>query len=235
MPTTKTARNVILVGGDKGGVGKSATSRALTEYLDENSSPHIAFDGDDVNPTFLRFYPKAERIFTKSVKGFEVLINNLEAETPTQLVDLGAGTSLMFAQFAHKTDFLDEAAQAGAAVTFVFVLSPSVDSIHLLKILFEQYGERLRYVIAKSEALPGNWDLWAASKTREALLKANAVEITIPALDADAFALADRYSLSWDAAGQDTRLPLASRSYLKRWRKQLFSEFDKAASLLLLS
>jgi hypothetical protein len=110
-----------------------------------------------------------------------------------------------------------------------------VDSIHLLKILFEQYGERLRYVIAKSEALPGNWDLWAASKTREALLKANAVEITIPALDADAFALADRYSLSWDAAGQDTRLPLASRSYLKRWRKQLFSEFDKAASLLLLS
>jgi hypothetical protein len=235
MPATKPTRNIILVGGDKGGVGKSAASRILTEYLDEHSQPHLAYDGDDANPTFLRFYPKAERIFTKSVKGFEILINNLEAEIPFQLVDLGSGTSLMIAQFAHKTDFLDEVANAGGVVTFVFVLAPGVDSINLLKILFGQYQERIRYVIARSEAMHGNWNLWNGSKTREALLNANAIEITIPQLDPDAFALADRFSLSWGAACEDKRLPLASRSYVKRWRKQVFSELDKAAPYLLLS
>jgi hypothetical protein len=235
MSDTKIAKNIILVGGDKGGVGKSATSRILTEYLDEHSRPHLAFDGDDVNPTFLRFYPNATRIFTKSVKGFEVLINNLEGATPYQLVDLGAGTSLMFAQFAHKTGFLEEVAAVGGAVTFVFVLAPSVDSIHLLKLLYEQYRNSISYVIAKSEAVPGSWDLWTSTKTREALLKAGAIEITIPALDVDAFALADRHSLSWDAASEDKRLPLASRSYLKRWRKLVFEQFDQAQSLLLRS
>jgi len=234
MTTAKTARRIILVGGDKGGAGKSATARALTEYLDAHSAPHIAFDGDDVNPTFSRFYPKAERIFTRSVKGFEVLINNLESEIPCQMVDLGAGTSLVFAEFADKTDLLEELDQAGATLTFLFVLVSRVDSIGLLKLLFERYRDRIKYVIAKNESVPGNWELWNASKTREAVLGAGGVEISIPQLDSDAFEASDRYSLSWEAAAQDKRLPLAIRSYLKRWRQQVFGEFDRASSLLLL-
>ena len=235
MPTTNTKiqRSVILVGGDKGGVGKSAVARALSDYLYAHGRDHIAYDGDDVNPTFLRFFPKAERLYTKSVKGFEPLINNLESETPCQLVDLGGGTSIMLGKFADHTGFIALAEKMGAKIALMFVLAPGVDSVNLLKIISEQYGNRLQYIIARSEAIPGNWDLWQGSKTREKLLAAGATEITIPALDPDAFSAVDRYSLGWRVAASDRRLTLASRAKVFRWIEKVHGEFDRVAEILL--
>lgn len=227
--TPTTTKSIILVGGDKGGVGKSTVARALADFLTRKSVGFIGYDGDDTNPTFLRFFPSAVRIHTKSVKGFEALINGLEAQQTHQLVDLGAGTSIVLGHFADQTGFIELARNYSARVVLVFVLAPSEDSIGLLKILADQYGDTVNYVVARSNAIPGTWDLWDGSKTRKRLLdELAAVEINIPALDSEAFSLAGRNSLMWSAAADDKRLPLASRSYIHRWLGKVFGEFDKA-------
>jgi hypothetical protein len=228
-PDQISTKAIILVGGDKGGVGKSTVARAIADYLAEKAVTFTGYDGDDTNPTFLRFFPEAVRIHTKSVKGFEPLINGLEAEPSHQLVDLGAGTSIVLTHFADQTGFIDLAREYGVRVIVVFVLAPSADSVGLLKTLAEQYGNRVSYVIARSNAIPGTWDLWEGSKARKRLLdELNAIEIHIPALDAEAFSLVDRNSLRWSAAVEDKRLPLASRSYIHRWLTKVSVEFDKA-------
>jgi Mrp family chromosome partitioning ATPase len=227
--TPPTTKSIILVGGDKGGVGKSTVARALADYLGKKDAGFTGYDGDDTNPTFLRFFPDAVRIHTKSVKGFEPLINALESDKGQHLVDLGAGTSIVLSHFADQTGFLDLTREYGARVVILFVLAPSADSIGLLKMLSEQYGNAVSYVIARSNAIPGTWDLWDGSKARKRLIEElAAVEITIPALDAEAFSLVDRFSLRWSVAADDKRLPLASRSYIHRWLAKVFGEFDKA-------
>lgn len=118
MKTTNstTTRTIILVGGDKGGVGKSTVARALADFLAKKEVRFTGYDGDDANPTFLRFFPESTRIHTKSVKGFEPLINSLESDITHQLVDLGAGTSLVFSRFTDETGFIDLARDHGARV-----------------------------------------------------------------------------------------------------------------------
>lgn len=228
-------RLIVLVGGDKGGVGKSTVARALAEYFNRNQTQYIGYDGDDTNPSFLRFFGNAERLNTKTLKGFEPLVNHLEGdERLVQLVDLGAGTSLVLGQFCEQTGLIDFASQFDAQVTFLFVLAPSADSVGLLKILTEQYGDRIRYVIARSEAIPGTWSLWEESKTRNRLLvELAATEISIPALDAETYSMIDRHSLGWSSAAADKRLPLVNRSYVHRWLARVFAEFEKSKSVLM--
>jgi hypothetical protein len=237
-PATQT---IVFVGGDKGGVGKSTVARTLLEFYQQEKVPFIAFDGDDTNPTLTRFFKTAERLSSKTPKGFEPLMNNLEeregqegpGERPVQLVDLGAGTSIVLNQFVEQTGFFEVAKAQGAKVTFVFVLAPSADSINLLKILSEQHGRRLAYVIVRNNANPGTWDLWEGSKTRGWVLSAlDGIELEIPILDAEAFAQVDRKGVSWREALLSKEVKLVARSYIFRWRQKVYAEFEKAKGLL---
>jgi len=230
----------ILVCGDKGGVGKSTIARTLAEWLATKNAGTLLFDGDDTNPTFTRYLPEAQRLLTKTTKGFEVLINNLEGSTALQLVDLGAGTSLTLVQFAEKTDYLATCSEFAARVTFVFALAPSADSIGLLKLLSESFRSSADYVICRNEANVGSWTLWERSTTRKVILEEyGGVELTIPALDPDAYSAVDRIAagespLTWGEAAQKSEVPLVSRSYIKRWRDKAFSQFERASQFILI-
>jgi hypothetical protein len=229
----KIVKTIVFVGGDKGGVGKSTVARALGEFYRRDRIALVVFDGDDTNPTLSRFIKDAERLYTKAAKGFEPLINNLEGDKPIQLVDLGAGTSLALGQFADQTNFADVAEANGAKITFVFVLAPGADSINLLKLLVEQQGNRMQYVVAKNNAIPGTWDLWDGSKTKAKILgELGGIELTIPILDAETFTLIDRKGLTWTEASQAKEIPLASRSYVFRWVQKVFAEFERAKQFL---
>ena len=50
-------KKIILVTGDKGGVGKSFTARIIADYLLDKKVSFRAFDTDKTNATFYRFYP----------------------------------------------------------------------------------------------------------------------------------------------------------------------------------
>lgn len=231
--TEKTTKTIILVGGDKGGVGKSTVARTLCEFFQKKQKGFLAFDGDDTNPTLTRFFSSAERLYTKSPKGFEPLLANLEGDKPAmQLVDLGAGTSIILNRFVEETGLIEIARENGAKIVFVFVLAPSADSINLLKILSEKHGAGISYVVARNNAVSGTWDLWENSKTKAKVLgELGGTEITIPILDAEAFALVDRKGLSWGAALQDKELGLVTKGYVSRWLQKVFAEFEKAKEL----
>lgn len=45
-----------LIGGEKGGVGKSIVARLLAQYMIDHELPFIAFDTDRSHGALLRFY-----------------------------------------------------------------------------------------------------------------------------------------------------------------------------------
>ena len=48
--------SIHFIGGEKGGVGKSMTSRLLAQYLIDSGVPFIGLDSDQSHGTFSRFY-----------------------------------------------------------------------------------------------------------------------------------------------------------------------------------
>lgn len=55
---------LILVGADKGGVGKTTISRALLDYVARKNIMARAFDTENPRGTLHRFYPESPRSST---------------------------------------------------------------------------------------------------------------------------------------------------------------------------
>ena len=71
---------VIMVGADKGGVGKTTTCRALLDYLARKNIPARAFDTENPRGTLKRFFPgNTEIIDLNSVADQMKILDTLES------------------------------------------------------------------------------------------------------------------------------------------------------------
>ena len=126
-------KRLILVGGGKGGVGKSTFTRALCDHYDLAGVRYRAFDGDLENPTISRFIDAAKPLASQSVDGFEDLVRAMEEGTDSQIIaDLGAGTQRHVAQFDKVFGLGEAARHFGYTPVLVWVLAATKDSIGLL-------------------------------------------------------------------------------------------------------
>lgn len=83
---------LILVGADKGGVGKTMVARALADFMRTNSIAFHAFDTESGAPdgVLKRFVPDAKLIDIATVPGQMQIFDSIAAESVT-LVDIRAG------------------------------------------------------------------------------------------------------------------------------------------------
>src|SRR5579885_2250183 len=80
---------LIIVGADKGGVGKTTVARALLDFLERRGIPVRAFDGQNPNGDLVRFAASAEIVDLRRLED-QVRIFDAVGEKPT-LLDLPAG------------------------------------------------------------------------------------------------------------------------------------------------
>ncbi len=74
---------VIVVGADKGGVGKTTVSRTLLDYFSANNVPTRAFDTESPRGTLKRFHPDITQIVDMTTTSDQMKIfDTLNAATP---------------------------------------------------------------------------------------------------------------------------------------------------------
>jgi hypothetical protein len=121
---------VIVVGADKGGVGKTTVSRTLLDYFSANNVPTRAFDTESPRGTLKRFHPDVTEIVDMTTTSDQMKIfDTLNAGTSVTVIDVRAG--LLSPSLASLRDigFLD-AAKAGQITFAVFhILGPSIASL----------------------------------------------------------------------------------------------------------
>src|SRR5215831_12310736 len=122
---------VIVVGADKGGVGKTTVSRTLLDYFSANTVATRAFDTESPRGTLKRFYPDVTEIVDMTATADQMKIfDTLNTVTPSvTVIDVRAG--LMSPALASLRDigFLD-AAKSGQNTFAVFhILGPSIASL----------------------------------------------------------------------------------------------------------
>src|SRR5437879_9597254 len=84
---------VVVVGADKGGVGKTTVSRTLLDYFSANNVPTRAFDTESPRGTLKRFHPDITEIVDMTTTSDQMKIfDTLNATSPSvTVIDVRAG------------------------------------------------------------------------------------------------------------------------------------------------
>ena len=144
---------VHLIGGEKGGVGKSMVSRLLAQYFIDRQVPFVGFDTDRSHGSLLRFY--ADYASPALADRYEALDAIIEAavEQPGRrvLVDLAAQTQEPLVRWMEESGVLDLADVSGIALHYWHVMDSGRDSVDLLARLLDRSGQRVHYVLVRNQ------------------------------------------------------------------------------------
>ncbi len=222
-----------LIGGEKGGVGKSVVARVLAQYMIDHEIPFIGFDTDRSHGSLLRFY--ADYASPTVIDDYQSLDAVMETAlaNPEQriLVDLAAQTHYPLAKWIDESGVLELAEELGIALYYWNVLDSGKDCVDLLGKLLDQYGSRLNYILVQNQLRDDNFTILESSGVKERALALNAKVITLKRLHAPVMTKIDGNSSSfWAARNKDTEslnaLGLLERQRVKIWLNHAYSQIQ---------
>ncbi len=224
-----------LIGGEKGGVGKSVVARVVAQYLIDKEIPFLGFDTDRSHGSLLRFY--AGYASPVIVDRYESLDTIVEAATENpdkrMLVDLAAQTHDPLVKWMDDSGVLDTAEELGVSFHYWHVMDSGKDSVDLLKKLFDRFGARLNYVLVLNQLRGENFDIFEKSGEKERATELNARVITLKKLHEPVINKIDAGSTSFWAAKHKSEtdvkgLGLLERQRVKVWLRSAYEELDRA-------
>src|ERR1700722_17784980 len=138
-----------LVGGEKGGVGKSLVARILAQYLIDHGQPFQAFDTDRSHGALLRFYPQYSLPAPlDEFRGLDRAVETAVAEPhKTVLVDLSSQSYAPMVQWMDDSRVLAAAGELQLALKYWHVMDGGRDSVELLRVLLDQFEDRMPLVL----------------------------------------------------------------------------------------
>ena len=230
---------VILVGADKGGVGKTTVSRTLLDYFTAHQVPVRAFDTEAPRGTLKRFHPDLTDIvdMTKVPDQMKIFDTLNSAEAAVTMIDVRAGLMSPTLQALRDIGFI-EAAKKGQITFAVFhILGPSIASLDEIA----ETGETAtflgdaKYFLVKTfinTTHVFDWDE-ATHKAYFNKIK-DAVEITIPKLNEMATEQVELASVPYltfiankKQGGEPASYSFVLRGYVRHWLGNVWAEYDR--------
>jgi hypothetical protein len=227
-----------LIGGEKGGVGKSVVARLLAQHMIDRGIAFTGFDTDRSHGALLRFY--ADYASPALVDRFEALDAIFESAiaTPGQrvLVDLAAQTHEPLTRWMDESGVLDLADEAGVAVNYWHVMDAGRDSVDLLERLLDRFGPRLRYVLVLNQLRGDDFGQLERSGQLERALALGARVLRLKHLHDTVLRKIDAANASFWAARQASssfgsptagaQLGMLERQRLKVWLAHVDAQFE---------
>jgi len=226
-----------LIGGEKGGVGKSLVARLLAQYFIDRSLPFVGFDTDKSHGALLRFY--AGYASPVAVDRFESLDRIVEAaaENPGRrvLVDLAAQTHDAIVRWFDETSLLDLQEELKLSVTYWHVMDSGQDSVDLLRGLLDRFPSRLSYVVVLNQVRGEDFAILDRSGERERALQIGARFVTLKRLPEALMTKIDAASSSfWAAANrpadQAGGLGFLEKQRFRTWLRHAYGELEQVAA-----
>ncbi len=231
--SNKHMSQIHLIGGEKGGVGKSVVARVVAQYLIDHELPFIGFDTDRSHGSLLRFYTDfASPVVVDRYESLDAIVE-AASENPEKrvLVDLAAQTHDPLAKWMDESGVLEMASELGITLHYWHVMDSGKDSVDLLKKLFDRFGSRLNYVLVLNQLRGEQFPIFEASGERERAAELNAKVITLRRLHDTVITKIDAGSTSFWAAKNRTEsnvngLGLLERQRVKVWLRHAYEQLD---------
>jgi hypothetical protein len=223
-----------LVGGEKGGVGKSLVSRILAQYFIDHGNPFLGFDADRSHAALLRFYASyTSPVDIDDYQSLDRIVELAAAEADRRiLVDLAAQTHRPLSRWIEDSRLLDLTAQFNITLMYWHVMDNSFDSVELLRRLLDEFADRLKLVLVLNQVRGERFELLEASCQRTRAEQSGAKIVVLQRLSDSTMHKIDADSRSfWSAmnhaAGADGNLGMLERQRVWVWLKRAYEEIDR--------
>jgi hypothetical protein len=227
---------VIVVGADKGGVGKTTVSRTVLDYFTANNIPTRAFDTESPRGTLKRFHPDVTEIVdvTSTADQMKIFDTLNTAGTSVTVIDVRAGLLSPTLASLRDIGFLD-AARSGQITFAVFhILGPSIASLEEIAET-ASFMDGAKYFLVKNFINNTSFFEWDQATYNSYFRRIkNATEITIPKLNEMAYEQVEVASVPFlkFVANKGPRDETANysfvlRGYVRHWLGNVWGEFDR--------
>ena len=180
---------LILVGADKGGVGKTTLTRALLDYFALNGIEARAFDTEAPRGALKRFYPEETTIVDLTSPSDQMKIIDTAATTKAKVsvIDVRAGGLSPALTALDEIGFFDAVENGDFRFIMLHVVSPSISSLEEIAKIAPYVSDKNYFLIKNyiNDTTFFEWDAETHAKYFDDVSKAG--EMTIPKLDQSAY------------------------------------------------
>lgn len=236
VPTLQTepVSKIHLIGGEKGGVGKSMMSRLLSQFFIDHELPFIGYDTDRSNSSLTRFYGEhATPVQTDRFEAWDRIVETAVERPGTRvLVDLAAQTNDPLVKWMEESGVLDMADLSGIGIHYWHVMDNGRDSVDLLARLLDRFGQRVHYVLVKNQLRGEDFSQLERSGQLDRAIGLGAEVIEIRRLHEAVMQKIDARNASFWAAKNVTTidgpgLGMMERQRLKLWLAAAYTEITR--------
>jgi hypothetical protein len=225
--------NIHLIGGEKGGVGKSLVARIVAQYLIDKELPFLGFDTDRSHGALMRFYAGyASPVLVDNYEALDTIVEAAVDEPERRiLVDLAAQTHDPLVRWMDDAGVINLADELGLGLHYWHVMDSGKDSVDLLKRLLDRFGTGLRYVLVRNQVRGNDFSVLEQSGEQTRALALGAKVVSIKRLHEGVINKIDSGSSSfWKAKSSDRDeggLGLMDRQRVKMWLRDAYREMDE--------
>jgi hypothetical protein len=224
------------VGGEKGGVGKSLTSRLLAQYSIDHKRQLIGFDTDQSHRTFSRFYQDfSSPVQIDDFDSLDKIVAAAEKYPDAEIiVDLAAQTTRHLYKWFEQSDIFGIFDSLNYQVFLWHVMDDGADSAHLLDIVLDNLTHtHIQLVVVKNLGRGQHFDCFEESAIHTKALKNHAKIIELPALHARLAQKVDFNNSSfWASANNIDVMTLTERHRVKVWIQNSYAEIDRVLGVV---
>ena len=231
---------VLMVGADKGGVGKTTMTRTLLDYLASKNTLTRAFDAEYPRGTLKRFFPDITEVVdvTTASDQMKMLDTLTTTEVKVSVIDIRAGLLSRTLKAFKDVGFFDLVDAGEFNYGLFHVVGPSVASLdEIAEVL--PYVKNHNYFVVKNHVNDTTFFDWNPSVTKGYFTAVkDAAEINIPKLNEMAYEQVEVAGVPFSdfvanktANGRPGNYSLVLRGYVRTWLSQVNEEYDRVGLL----
>jgi hypothetical protein len=227
---------VILVGADKGGVGKTTVARTLLDYFCAHQTPVRAFDTESPRGTLKRFHPElTEVVDVTTVPDQMKIFDTLgSAQARVTVIDVRAGLLSPTLRALSDIGFLESAKKSQITFAVFHILGPSIASLDEIAQTAKFLGDA-NYFLVKNFINNTSFFDWDPATYNSYFKRIRgAEEIVIPHLSEMACEQVELASIPFvtfvankNANNQTGNYSFVLRGYVRHWLSQVWGEYDR--------
>lgn len=218
---------VIMVGADKGGTGKTTTSRIVVDYLTSRGISFRALDTEYPAGGLIRFAPTAEIIDIERVEG---QMKAFDAVTGITLIDVRAGQLSKILDLLEKAQVLEDVKRGDVNLALLHVLGPSVQSLGEVSAAAAAIGGGSKHFLVKNRisatTMFFEWE-GPESKFAGPLSRMEDRTITVPHLEDRAAEMSDSMGVSFLQFAENGSGSRILRGYVRAWLARVWGELER--------
>jgi hypothetical protein len=225
---------VLIVGADKGGVGKTTVCRTLLDYFSARKVPIRAFDTEAPKGTLKRFHPDATDIVDVNLVQDQMRIFDTLSESQITLIDVRAGLLSPTLRALRDIGFIDAAKKGQITFAVFHILGPTIASLDEIAEASDFVNDA-KYFLVKNFINNTSFFEWD-QKTYDSYFRRikDAVEVTIPKLNEMACEQVELAAVPFltfiankGANGEAASYSFVLRGYVRHWLGSVWGEYDR--------